>query len=79
MSTGTLWIFSICSNGLKEYSFAVGNLTDDRPGFHYRAETAAISVVKFYGVDGNLSCVKTDTIPAMGVLDYWLPDLTCSP
>jgi hypothetical protein len=34
---------------------------------------------RFYDVNGNLSCVKTDTIPALGVLDYWLPSLTCSP
>jgi glucose/arabinose dehydrogenase len=41
--------------------------------------TAANVTVKFYDVNGNLSCVKADTIPALGVLSYWLPSLTCSP
>jgi hypothetical protein len=30
-------------------------------------------------VNGYLSCVRTDTIPALGVLSYWLPSMTCSP
>jgi hypothetical protein len=43
------------------------------------ATTTANVTVKFYDVDGNLSCVRTETIPALGVLSYWLPDLNCSP
>jgi hypothetical protein len=35
--------------------------------------------IDFYDVNGNLSCVRTDTIPALGSLGYWLPTLTCSP
>jgi hypothetical protein len=30
-------------------------------------------------VNGNLSCVRRDTIPALGVLSYWLPSLICNP
>jgi len=41
--------------------------------------TTANVMVKFYDVNGNLSCVRNDTIPALGVLSYWLPSLTCSP
>ena len=43
------------------------------------AGNAASVIIKFFDVDGDLSCVKADTIPALGVLSYWLPDLTCSP
>jgi hypothetical protein len=35
--------------------------------------------IDFYDVNGNLSCVRTDSIPALGTIGYWMPDLTCSP
>jgi hypothetical protein len=35
--------------------------------------------IDFYDVNGNLSCVRRDSIPALGQLSYWMPDLTCSP
>jgi len=34
---------------------------------------------RFYDVNGNLSCTKTDTIGPLATLSYWLPSLTCSP
>jgi len=34
---------------------------------------------EFYDVDGNLSCVKADTIGPLATRSYWLPNLTCSP
>jgi hypothetical protein len=42
------------------------------------SNTAFISI-DFYDVNGNLSCVRTDSIPAMATLSYWLPDLSCLP
>jgi hypothetical protein len=38
---------------------------------------AANIMIDFYDVDGNLTCKQTDSIPAMGILNYWLFDLTC--
>jgi hypothetical protein len=35
--------------------------------------------IDFYDVNGNLSCVWNDTIPALGSLGYWLPSMTCTP
>jgi hypothetical protein len=35
--------------------------------------------IDFYDVNGNLSCVWNDTIPALGELSYWLPSMTCTP
>jgi hypothetical protein len=40
--------------------------------------TANITI-DFYDVNGNLSCTRTDSIPALGTIGYWMPDLTCSP
>jgi hypothetical protein len=41
--------------------------------------TTANVTTAFYDVNGNLSCVKEDTIGAMATKSYWLPSLTCSP
>jgi hypothetical protein len=41
--------------------------------------TAATVTVKFYNTNGQLSCTKTDTIPALSTQGYWLPSVTCSP
>lgn len=41
--------------------------------------TAASVVLSFYDVNGFLSCVKTDTIPALSTLGYWLPSVVCDP
>jgi murein DD-endopeptidase MepM/ murein hydrolase activator NlpD len=43
------------------------------------ASSTANLTINFYDVNGYLSCVRTDTIPALGVLSYWLPSMTCSP
>ncbi len=34
---------------------------------------------KFYDTVGNLSCLKTASIPAGATVGYWLPTLTCNP
>lgn len=34
---------------------------------------------KFYDTLGNLSCLKTASIPAGATVGYWLPTLTCTP
>jgi len=41
--------------------------------------TAADVVLSFYDANGFLSCVKTDTIPALSTLGYWLPSVVCDP
>jgi len=33
--------------------------------------------LKFFDADGNLACQRTDTIPALATLGYWLPSVTC--
>jgi hypothetical protein len=40
--------------------------------------TANITI-DFFDVNGILSCVRTDSIPALGELSYWLPSMTCTP
>jgi hypothetical protein len=35
--------------------------------------------LKFYDVNGNLSCTRSDTVPALGTLGYWLPSVMCKP
>ena len=40
--------------------------------------TASVTT-KFYDVNGNLSCTKTDTIGPLAVQAYWLPSLVCAP
>jgi len=43
-------------------------------------ENSAASVtIKFYDSNGNLSCVRTDTIPALSTLGFWVPTVTCGP
>jgi hypothetical protein len=42
-------------------------------------EASAASVtVKFYDSDGNLNCVRSDTIPALSTLGYWVPSVVCN-
>ncbi len=43
------------------------------------SEGPASVVLKFYDVNGNLSCQRTDSIPALATLGYWLPSVTCAP
>ncbi len=40
--------------------------------------TATISI-QFYDTDGNLSCTKPDTLPALASHGYWLPGESCLP
>jgi len=43
-------------------------------------ENSAASVtVNFYDSNGNLSCIHTDTIPALSTLGFWMPSVTCDP
>jgi len=35
--------------------------------------------LNFYDSNGNLSCVRTDTIPAHATLGIWVPTVTCDP
>ena len=35
--------------------------------------------LKFYDMDGNLNCTRTDNIPALATLGYWVPSVTCDP
>ena len=35
--------------------------------------------IKFYDVDGNLSCTLTDTLPKLSTKGWWLPSLSCTP
>jgi hypothetical protein len=35
--------------------------------------------LKFYDMDGNLSCTRSDSIPAKATLGYWVPSVTCDP
>jgi hypothetical protein len=39
----------------------------------------ATVTVKFYDSAGNLSCTRSDTIPALSTLGYWVPSVTCNP
>lgn len=41
--------------------------------------TAASVVLSFYDANGSLKCVKTDSIPALSTLGYWLPSVVCDP
>jgi hypothetical protein len=40
---------------------------------------AASVTIRFYDGDGNLSCIKTHTLPALAITGYWLPSLSCDP
>ena len=42
-------------------------------------ENAADITIKFYDADGNLSCQRSDTIPALATLGYWVPSVECQP
>jgi len=42
------------------------------------ASTASVTL-NFYDSNGNLSCVRTDTIPAHATLGIWVPTVTCDP
>ncbi len=35
--------------------------------------------VRFYDSDGNLSCTRSDSLPALATLGYWLPSVICMP
>jgi hypothetical protein len=35
--------------------------------------------LKFYDMDGNLSCTRSDSIPAKATLGYWVPSVSCDP
>ncbi len=39
---------------------------------------AAITV-RFYDMNGNLNCQRSDSIPPLATLGYWLPSVTCMP
>jgi len=41
--------------------------------------SAASITVNFYDSNGNLSCVRNDTIPALSTLGFWIPTVTCGP
>lgn len=41
--------------------------------------TAADVVLSFYDSNGALSCQKTDSIPPLSTLGYWLPSVVCEP
>jgi hypothetical protein len=41
--------------------------------------TAALVTVKLYDTNGTLNCTRSDTIPALSTLGYWVPTLTCDP
>ncbi len=41
--------------------------------------TAASVVFSFYDANGSLKCTKTDNIPALSTLGYWLPSVVCDP
>jgi hypothetical protein len=41
--------------------------------------SSAIGTVKFYDTGGNLTCTRTDSIPALSTLGYWVPSATCTP
>ena len=43
------------------------------------ASNAANLTIKFYDVNGNYTCKRTDSLPALGQIDYWLPSLFCTP
>jgi alpha-tubulin suppressor-like RCC1 family protein len=43
------------------------------------ATNTANVIIKFYDVNGNLSCMRNDIISTMGVWSYWLPSMTCNP
>ncbi len=42
------------------------------------ANPASVTV-NLYDTDGNLSCQRTDSIPAGATLGYWVPGIVCSP
>ncbi|MGE5376034.1 MAG: fibronectin type III domain-containing protein, partial [Bacteroidota bacterium] len=35
--------------------------------------------IKFYDTTGALSCSRTDTLPALATLGYWMQSVTCTP
>ena len=41
--------------------------------------SAATVTIKFYDSSGNLSCPRTENIPALSTLGFWVPSVTCSP
>jgi hypothetical protein len=38
---------------------------------------AANVTLKFYDTEGNLSCTRSDSIPAKATLGYWVPSVEC--
>jgi hypothetical protein len=42
------------------------------------ATTASVTL-QFYDTTGALTCTRTDSIPALATLGYWVPSLTCVP
>ena len=40
--------------------------------------SAANVTIKFYDTNGNLTCIRTDAIPALSILGYWVPGITCT-
>jgi hypothetical protein len=41
--------------------------------------SAATVTTKFYDSAGALTCTRSDTIPALSTLGYWVPSLICVP
>jgi hypothetical protein len=41
--------------------------------------SAAAVTIKFYNSNGTLTCTRSDSIPALSTLGYWVPSVTCSP
>jgi hypothetical protein len=35
--------------------------------------------IRFYDTNGDLSCTRSDSIPAKATLGYWLPSVACEP
>jgi len=44
----------------------------------HASNTASVTV-NFYDTNGNLSCIRSDSIPPLATKGYWLPSLSCDP
>jgi len=60
-------LFSGAFGGSYNAAFYVQNTEDS---------TATVTL-KFYDSNGNLSCVRTDSIPALSIFGYWAPSVNC--
>jgi len=62
-------LFKAAFGGTYNAAFYVQNLEN----------SAASVTLKFYDSNGDLSCTRTDTIPALSTLGYWVPSVSCDP